>query len=75
MFRASLCPSSGEQRPCVTACGVLHWFCWMWLVPVLGRCVAGCQHTVLGRKRRASHCRKEVALMKWRQRTVWHMTA
>jgi len=22
MFRASLCPSSGEQRPCVTACGV-----------------------------------------------------
>jgi len=20
MFRASLCPSSGEQRPCVTAC-------------------------------------------------------
>jgi len=23
MFRASLCPSSGEQRPCVTAYGVL----------------------------------------------------
>jgi len=34
MFRASLCQSSGEQRPCVTACGVLRWFCWMWLVAV-----------------------------------------
>jgi len=38
MFRASLCPSSGEQKPCVTACGVLRWFCWMWLVAVVGRC-------------------------------------
>jgi len=38
MFRASLCPFSGEQRPCVTACGVLRWFCWMWLVAVVGRC-------------------------------------
>jgi len=25
MFRASLCPSSGEQRPCVTVYGVMHW--------------------------------------------------
>ena len=44
MFRASLCPSSGEQRPCVTAYGVLRWFCWMWLVAVVGRCVVGCEH-------------------------------
>jgi len=44
MFRASLCPSSGEQRPCVIAYGVLHWFCWMWLVVVVGRCVVGCEH-------------------------------
>ena len=44
MFRASLCPSSGEQRPCVTACGVLRWFCWMWLVAVVGRCVIGCEY-------------------------------
>jgi len=44
MFRASLCPSSGEQRPCVTACGVLRWFCWMWLVAVVGRCIVGCEH-------------------------------
>ena len=44
MFRTSLCPSSGEQRPCVTACGVLRWFCWMWLVAVVGRCVVGCEH-------------------------------
>ena len=44
MFRASLCPSSGEQRPCVTAYDVLRWFCWMWLVAVVGRCVVGCEH-------------------------------
>jgi len=43
MFRASLCPSSGEQRPCVTAQGALRWFCWMWLVAVVGRCVLGCE--------------------------------
>jgi len=43
MFQASLCPSSGEQRPCVTACGVLRWFCWMWLVAVVGHCVVGCE--------------------------------
>ena len=35
MFRASLCPFSVGQRPCVTACGVLRWFCWMWLVAVV----------------------------------------
>ena len=44
MFRASLCPSSGEQRPCVTPYSVLFWFCWMWLVAVVGRCVVGCEH-------------------------------
>ena len=44
MFRASLYPSSGEQRPCVTACGVLCWFCWMWLVAVVWCCVVGCKH-------------------------------
>ena len=43
MFRASLCPSSGEQRPCVTTRGVLRWFCWMCLVAVVGRCVVGCE--------------------------------
>ena len=37
MFRASLYPSSGEQIQCVTAYGVLRWFCWMWLVAVVGR--------------------------------------
>ena len=34
MFRASLCPSSGEQRPCVTAYGVL-----LLVVVVVGSCV------------------------------------
>jgi len=45
MFRVSLCPSSGEQRPCITACVVLRCLCWMWLVAVVGRCVVGCEHT------------------------------
>jgi len=29
---------------CVTVRGVLRWFCWMWLVAVVGRCVVGCEH-------------------------------
>ena len=24
--------------------GMLLWFCWMWLVAVDGRCLAGCEH-------------------------------
>jgi hypothetical protein len=28
----------------VTAYGVLSWFCCMWLVAVVGRCVVGCEH-------------------------------
>jgi len=28
----------------ITACGVLRWFCWMWLVAVVGRCAVGCEH-------------------------------
>ena len=28
----------------ITACGVLRWFCWMWLVAVAGRCLVGCEH-------------------------------
>ena len=31
MFRASLCPSSGEKRLCTTAYSVLHWLYWVWL--------------------------------------------
>ena len=33
-----------ENKTCVTARGVLCWFCWMWLVAVVGRCVVGCEH-------------------------------
>jgi len=32
-----------ENKTCVTARGVLRWFCWMWLVTVVGRCVVGCE--------------------------------
>jgi len=31
-----------ETKTYVTARGVLRWFCWMWLVAVVGRCVVGC---------------------------------
>ena len=30
-----------ENKTCVTARGVVRWFCWMWLVAVVGRCVVG----------------------------------
>ena len=33
-----------EDKGPVTAFGVLFWFCWMWLVAVVGRCLAGCEH-------------------------------
>jgi hypothetical protein len=32
-----------EIKGLVTAFGVF-WFCWMWLVAVVGRCLAGCEH-------------------------------
>ena len=37
-------PIFRRTRPCVTARGVLRWFCWMCLVAVVGRCVVGCEH-------------------------------
>ena len=33
-----------ENKTYVTAHGVLRWYCWMWLVAVVGRCVVGCEH-------------------------------
>jgi len=33
-----------ENKTCVTARGVLRWYCWMWLVAVVGHCVVGCEH-------------------------------
>jgi len=33
-----------ENKTCVTACGVLRWFCCTWLLAVVGRCVVGCEH-------------------------------
>jgi hypothetical protein len=32
-----------EIKDPVTAFGVLFWFCWMWLVAVVGRCFVGCE--------------------------------
>ena len=36
-----------ENKDRVTAFGVLFWFCWMWLVAVVGRCVVGCEQCSL----------------------------
>ena len=33
-----------ENKGTVTAFGVLFWFCWMWLVALVGRCFVGCEH-------------------------------
>jgi len=33
-----------ENKGLVTAFGVLFWFCWMWLVAVMRRCLAGHYH-------------------------------
>ena len=33
-----------ENKGPFTAFGVLFWFCWMWLLAVLWRCVVGCEH-------------------------------
>jgi len=33
-----------EIKGPVTAFGVLLWFCWMWLVAVVGRCLVRCEH-------------------------------
>ena len=35
-----------ENKGPVTAFGVLFWFCWMWLVAVVGRSLAGSEHIV-----------------------------
>ena len=33
-----------ENKGPITAFVVSFWFCWMWLVAVVGRCLAGCDH-------------------------------
>jgi glycerol-3-phosphate acyltransferase PlsY len=40
-----------ENKGSVTAFGVLFWICWMWLVAVVGRCLAGCEHSHPARQR------------------------
>jgi len=51
-----------ENKKYVTACGVLRWFCWLWLVAVVGRCLVWCEHcegffTVLAPYNAAPHNR------------------
>ena len=40
-----------ENKGPVTAFGVLFWFCWMWLVAVVGRCVVGCEQCLKRRNK------------------------
>ena len=40
MFRHHYAHLQESKEP-VTAFGVLFWFCWMWLVEVVGRCLEG----------------------------------
>jgi hypothetical protein len=40
MFRASFAHLQQNKGP-VTAFGMLFWFCWMWLVAIVGRCLKG----------------------------------
>jgi len=35
-----------ESKEPVTVFGVFVWFCWMWLVAVVGRCLAVCEEMV-----------------------------
>ena len=44
-----------ENKTYVTACGVLRWFCWMWLVGVVGRCLVGCEHNAAPHNRYQPH--------------------
>jgi len=37
-----------ENKDHVTTFSVLLWFCWMWLVAVVGRCVVGCKQCCWG---------------------------
>ena len=48
-----------EIKDRVTAYGVLRWFCWMWLVAVVRRCVVGCEQLldVVGSGCGALRCR------------------
>jgi len=36
-------PHLQENKIPVTAFFVLFWFCWMWLIAVVGRCFVGCE--------------------------------
>jgi len=36
-----------ENKGPVTAFGVFFWFCWMWFVAVVGRCLLGCEHIIM----------------------------
>jgi len=44
-----------ENKTYVTARGVLRWFCWMWLVAVVGRCVVGSEHPTTQRPTNATN--------------------
>ena len=44
VISGTVCRITATDTDPVTVFGVLFWFCWMWLVAVVGRCLAGCTH-------------------------------
>jgi hypothetical protein len=59
-----------EIKDRVIAYGVLRWFCWMWLVVIVGRCVVGCEQcyirTYITRTSRQENSTYEaVSLLLW----------
>jgi hypothetical protein len=56
-----------ENKGPVTVFGVLFWFCWMWLVAIVGRCVVGCEqcsHPTTQRRRCNSNTNKYINIVK-----------
>ena len=37
-------PIFRKKRPCYCIWCIVVWFCWMWFVAVVGRCLEGCEH-------------------------------
>ena len=48
-------PVFRRTKTVVTACGVLRWFCWMWLVAVVGHCVVSASYNAAPHNRYQPH--------------------
>ena len=53
-------PIFSENIGPVNAFGVMFWFCWMWLVAVVGRCVVGCEQCSTGFGHHYAHLHENI---------------